>query len=70
MSSFKSDLYDFVRNIEQGETIKSPLTLKDVGQNPPVQLISYLSKEPLWICPWNYSMKSFKIIYLYVWLML
>lgn len=44
MSSFESDLYDSVWNIEQGEAIKSFLTLEDVRQNSPVQLINDLSK--------------------------
>lgn len=44
MSSFESDLYDFVWNIVQGEAIKSSLTLEDVRQNSPVQLINDLSK--------------------------
>lgn len=54
MSSFRSDLYDFVWNIEQRETIKPSVTLEDVGQNPPVQLIGDLSQEPLRIWSQNH----------------
>lgn len=53
MSSFETDLYDFVWNIELGEAIKSSLALEDVTQNSLVQLINDLSKYPLRICSWN-----------------